>query len=113
MIIKLDYLDVDWDFVQEIEKDDMNYSTQKLFSKINATMNKHVPIRKLSTKVLEQNESQPSNPNKWKEQPIQTNPSGCKTHTTAHNEITFLTLKSKKEYYLKYFDKHDSTLKIM
>ena len=78
---------------------------------MNATMNKHKPIRKLSTKVLEQNQSQSSYPNKWKEQTIYTNPSGCKPHTNAHNEISFLAHKSKKEYYLKHFDKHESTLK--
>ena len=46
----LDYLDVDWDSELDIEKNDVNNSTEKFFSQMSAIIDKHLPIRKLSAK---------------------------------------------------------------
>ena len=46
----LDYLDIDWDSEMEIEKNDVNHSTEKFFSNMNNLIDKHMPLKKLSAK---------------------------------------------------------------
>ena len=46
----LDYLNVDRDFELDLDKKDVNVSTEKFFSKMSTILDKHMPVRKLSTK---------------------------------------------------------------
>ena len=50
----LDYLNIDWDSEMEIEKNDVDHSTEKFFSNMNNLIDKHMPIRKLSAKERKQ-----------------------------------------------------------
>ena len=50
----LDYLNIDWEAELEIGKNDVNHSTGKSFSNINAITDKHMPVRKLTTKECKQ-----------------------------------------------------------
>ena len=117
----LDYLDIDWDFEMEIEKSDVNHSTEKFFSNMNNLIDKHMPLRKLSAKERKQKTHPWITPaiiakinrknklykkfikSKKREDQLQFN--------QIKNEITSLTRKSKKEYYKNYFNTHNKNLK--
>ena len=40
----LDYLNIDWDSL-ELERNDVNFSTEKLFSKMTDIIDKHMPVK--------------------------------------------------------------------
>ena len=50
----LDYLNVDWDSEMEIDKNDVNLSTEKFFSKMSTIIDKHMPVKKLKAKECKQ-----------------------------------------------------------
>ena len=117
----LDYLNIDWDSEMEIEKNDVNHSTEKFFSNMNNLIDKHMPLRKLSAKERKQKTHPWITPaiiakinrknklykkfikSKKREDQLQFN--------QIKNEITSLTRKSKKEYYKNYFNTHNKNLK--
>ena len=49
-----DYLNIDWDLELELERNNVNFSTEKLFSKMTHIIDKHLPVRKLTTKERKQ-----------------------------------------------------------
>ena len=117
----LDYLNIDWEAELQIEKNDVNYSTEKLFSNMNTIIDRHMPVRKLTTKECKQKIKPWITPkiiakiktknklykkfmkSKSKDDQLQFN--------KVKNEITSLTRKSKQDYYKKYFDKHSKNSK--
>ena len=50
----LDYLNIDWEAMLEIGKNYVYRSTEKVLSNMNATIDKHMPLRKLTTKECKQ-----------------------------------------------------------
>ena len=117
----LDYLNIDWEAELQIDKNDVDYSTEKLFSNMNTIIDRHMPVRKLTTKECKQKIKPWITPkiiakiktknklykkfmkSKSKDDQLQFN--------KVKNEITSLTRKSKQDYYKKYFDKHSKNSK--
>ena len=117
----LDYLDIDWDSELELQKNDVNYSTDKFFSKMNIIIDKHMPLKKLSTKECKQ-KLKPwitpaiiikiSRKNDLYKKFMKTRSREIQLQfNKLKNEITSLTRKNKEEYYKKYFNKHSKNLK--
>ena len=50
----MDYLNIDWDSEMEIQKNDVNHSTERFFAILNVIIDKHMPVRKLTVKECEQ-----------------------------------------------------------
>ena len=50
----MDYLNIDWESEMEIQKNDINHSTDRFFSNMNVLDDKHMPIRKLSVRECKQ-----------------------------------------------------------
>ena len=50
----LDYLDAHWDSELDLHRKDVNLSTEKFFSKMSTTIDKNMPVRKLSIKERKQ-----------------------------------------------------------
>ena len=48
----MDYLEIDWNQELEANKNDVNYTTNKFFTKMDMLMDKHLPVRKLTKKEL-------------------------------------------------------------
>ena len=46
----LDYLDINWDEVVEIGKEDVNHSLTQFLQKINELLDKYMPLKKVSQK---------------------------------------------------------------
>ena len=110
----LDYLDVDWDSELQLEKNDVNFSTEIFFTKMTEIIDKHMPVRKLSAKERKQKTHPWITPaiiakinmknklykkfikSKKREDQLQFN--------QIKNEITSLTRKSKKECYKNHFN---------
>ena len=45
-----DYLDIDWDTILEVNKNNVNVSLQIFLAKINELLDKYMPLRKISKK---------------------------------------------------------------
>ena len=50
----MDYLDIDWNSELEIDKNDVNHTTDIFFTKMCAIIDKHMPLRKLTIKERKQ-----------------------------------------------------------
>ena len=48
----MDYLEIDWNLELEANKNDVNHTTNKFFTKMDTLMDKHLPVRKLTKKEL-------------------------------------------------------------
>ena len=46
----LDYLEIDWDDILELNKNDVNASAEIFLKKINALLDKYMPLRKVTQK---------------------------------------------------------------
>ena len=116
-----DYLDINWNSQLEIEKNDVNHTTEILFTKMSAIIDKHMPLIKLTIKERKQ-ESKPwitpaivakiNDKNKLykkfkKSKRKKDRFKICKLK----NEIKNLTGKSKEGYYKKYFEKNNKNSK--
>ena len=117
----LDYLNIDWDSELELERNDVNFSTEKLFSKMTDIIDKHMPVRKLTAKERKQTLKPWITPailakitTKNKLYKKLTKTKSIETQfqfNKIKNEITSLTRKSKERYYKNYFEKHNKNLR--
>ena len=120
----LDYLNIDWDEVIDINRNDINFSMDNFRSKFNALLDGHMPLRKLTQKEFKQ-KFKPwiskniigkiSEKNKIFRKYI-----NCKNDIRKaelfeqfkilKNETTHLTRSGKKAYYQKYFAENKNNL---
>jgi len=111
----MDYLDIDWNSELEIDKNDVNHTTDIFFTKMCAIIDKHMPLRKLTIKERKQ-QSKPwitpaivekiNDKNKLYKKFMKSKRKEDRLKfSKLKNEITSLTRKSKEEYYKKYFEK--------
>lgn len=120
----MDYLNVDWDEVIDIGRNDANFSMENFLLKFNEILDTHMPSRKLTQKEFKQKYKP------WISQIIlfKINEKNkilrkirkCKNEArkselyiqfkALKNEITHLTRSGKKEYYKKYFAENKDNL---
>ena len=120
----LDYLNINWDEVLEIDKNDTNHSAASFMKKINYLLDKHMPIKKVSQKEFKQ-KFKPwitndilhkiDEKNKLFNKYVHLKNVDQKLrifneYKLAKNRITFLIRESKKAYYNNYFSKHKKNL---
>ena len=117
----LDYLDIDWDSELDLEKNDVNHTTEIFFTKMCTIIDKHMPLRKLTIKERRQ-QSKPwitptiiakiNDKNKLYKKYIKSRRKEDKLKfNKLKNEITNITRKSKEEYYKKYFERNNKNAK--
>ena len=117
----MDYLDIDWNSELEIDKNDVNHTTDIFFTKMCAIIDKHMPLRKLTIKERKQ-QSKPwitpaivekiNDKNKLYKKFMKSKRKEDRLKfSKLKNEITSLTRKSKEEYYKKYFEKNNKNSK--
>ena len=116
----MDYLNIDWDSEMEIQKNDVNHSTDKFFSIMNVIIDKHMPVRKLTVKECKQKIkpwitsaiiAKINTKNRLYKKYIKSKSRDDKfLFNKVKNEITSLTRKSKQHYYKRYFDKHSKNI---
>ena len=107
----LDYLNINWDEILEVDKNDTNFSARIFMTKINNILDKHMPMKKVSQKEFKQ-KFKPwitndilrkiDHKNKLFKKYVQLKNADKKQrifneYKLAKNEITFLTRESKKE----------------
>ena len=120
----LDYFEIDWNNTIEVDKEDVNISLSNFMIKINALLDKYMPLKKvsakdfkrkykpwISNKILQQIE----NKNKIFKKYIKCKNADQKSQLKDQfkflkNEITSLTRDSKKEYYKTYFSTNKNNL---
>ena len=120
----LDYLNIDWDEVIDINRNDINFSMDNFLSKFNALLDGHMPLRKLTQKEFKQ-KFKPwiskniigkiSEKNKIFRKYINCKNDICKAELFEQfkilkNETTHLTCSGKKAYYQKYFAENKNNL---
>ena len=116
----LDYLNVDWDSELQLEKNDVNFSTERFFTKMTEIIDKDLPFRTLSAKESKQMLKPWITPvilaeidtYKLYEKLIKTKGIEIQSQfNRIKNEITSLTRKNKEKYYKNYFEKHNKNFK--
>ena len=117
----LDYLNVDWDSKMEIDKNDVNLSTEKFFSRMSTIIDKHMPVKKLKAKEFKQQLKPWITPtivakiktkNKLYKKLVKSKSRDIKSQfNKIKNEITSLTRKNKEEHYKKYFNNNSKNSK--
>ena len=115
----LDYLNVDWDSELQLEKNDVNFSTERFFTKMTEIIDKDLPFRTLSAKESKQMLKTWIKPvilaeidtyNLY-EKLIKTKGIEIQSQfNRIRNEITSLTRKNKEKYYKNYFENHNKNL---
>ena len=99
-----DYLNVDWDSEMEIDKNDVNFSTEKFFSKMSTIIDKHMPVKKLKAKECKQQLKPWITPtivakiktkNKLYKKLVKSKSRDIRLQFNKINEITSLTRKNK------------------
>ena len=112
----LDYFEIDWNSTIEAEKEDVNHSLANFMDKVNALLDKYMPLKKVSQKDFKR-KYKPWISNKilknieYKNK-ILKKYLKCKNieHKSLKNEITALTRTGKNEYYKTYFSTHKKNL---
>ena len=121
---RLDFLDINWDEILDANRNDVNYSFSIFMEKINALVDKYMPLRKVTSKEykrrfkpwindeimdkIRKRNSKLSKLTKCKDSEAKTALSN--EIRTLKNEITALTRKGKKEYYNHYFTTNKNNL---
>ena len=120
----VDYLNVNWDDVIDVNTNDANHSMDNFLSKFNDILDTHMPLRKISHKEFKQ-KFKP-----WVSKEILSKINAKNKILTrirkctnlvrkselqlqfkiVKNDITFLTRSGKKEYYKKYFTENKDNL---
>ena len=105
----------------EIQKNDVNHSTERFFSIMNVIIDKHMPVRKLTVKECKQKIkpwitsaiiAKINTKNRLYKKYIKSKSRDDKLlFNKVKNEITSLTRKSKQDYHKRYFDKHSKNSK--
>ena len=109
----LDYLNINWTEILEIEKNDVNHSLSNFMNKTNELVDKYMPMVKISQKEFKRkykpwitNEilNKISDKNKKFKKYIRCKDENLKTknydeYKTIKNDITFLTRQSERKYY--------------
>ena len=120
----LDYHDINWDEVIDIENNDPNTAMENFLQTFNKLLDKHTPLKKLSQKQFKQKykpwiSNEILDKIKKKNNLIKKivkckNPEQKESLTSEFkslkNEVTDLTRSSKKTYYQDYFTKHKNNL---
>ena len=122
----LDFFEIDWDALVQLDKNDVNLSLTSFFTKFDELLDKHMPLKKLS-KIELKRKTKP-----WVTQEI-VNKIRLKSKTYKKyikckdtqinlkhvlfeeykflkNEITSLLRRSKKDYYRNYFNKNKKNI---
>ena len=121
----LDYFSIDWTVELEPKRKDTNFSTSKFMEKMNALVDKYVPLEKITQKEYKRKYKPWINDDILHK--IEEKNKIFKKHVkcldlvrkaqlfnefkTLKNEITLLTRNSKKQYYEKYFSKNKENLR--
>ena len=123
----LDYMNVNWDEIISINKDNVNYSMDNFLLKFNKIIDAHMPLRKKTRKEFKQ-KFKPwisknilfkiSEKNKVLRKYIHSKNTDTKftlleEFKKLKNEITLLTRTGKKAYYKKYFTENKNNLQKM
>ena len=120
----LDYLNIDWDEVIDINRNDINFFMDNFLSKFNALLDGHMPLRKLTQKEFKQKFKPWISENIigkiTKQNKIFRKYINCKNDVRKaelfeqfkilKNETTHLTRSGKKAYYQKYFAENKNNL---
>ena len=120
----LDYLDINWEEIIDLNRNDVNLSMENFLSKFNEILDIHMPLQKITNKEFKQKYKPWINndilnhigmKNKLFRKYLK-----CKNETRKaeiynqfkllKNEITHLTRTSKKVYYQKYFSENKNNL---
>ena len=114
-------MSVDWDFEMEIDKNDVNLSTDRFFSKMNTIIDKHIPIKKVTAKECKEQLKPWITPtiiakintkNKLHKKIVKSKSRETQLKfNKIKNEITSLTRINKEIHYKKYFDNHSKDSK--
>ena len=117
----LDYFDIDWNDILELDKNDANLSTEKLISTMNDLIDKHIPLKKVPQKNLIRPDKPWISPHiiskirakdRLYKKYIKTKRFDLKERLKLkQNEITSLIRQNKKSYYEKYFRENKGNLK--
>ena len=120
----LDYLDIDWNRILEVNQNDANISMQIFLTKINSLLDKYMPLRKITKKEYKRR-FKPWIKDQLFEKIEKKNKAfkiciNCKnpyakeqlknSYKTLKNDITALTRQNKKEYYNQYFTENTNNL---